>query len=46
MTNGIRISAAKKYPVAITRMEKLRVIETWAYKRIAVTKSHRNIAVT
>ena len=46
MTNGIRMSAAKRYPLAITRMEKLRVIENWAYRMIAVIESHTNIAVT
>ena len=46
MTNGTRMSAAKRYPLAITRMEKLRVIENWEYRMMAVIESHTNIAVT
>ena len=44
-THGIKISAAKRYPLAITRMERERTIENWAYSRIAVIESQTNIAV-
>ena len=41
----MRISAVKRYPLAITRMARERRMENWANSKIAVIESHTNIAV-
>ena len=41
----MRMSAVKRYPLAMTRMARERRIENWAKSRIAVIESQTNIAV-
>jgi len=43
--HGIKMSAVKRYPLAITSRARERRIENWANSRTAVIKSLTNIAV-
>ncbi len=42
---GMRMSAVKRYPLAMTRMARERRMENWTKSRIAVIESQTNIAV-
>ena len=41
----MRMSAVKRYPLAMTRMARERRMENWTKSRIAVIESQTNIAV-